>query len=258
MTDRGDDAPSWSLQYGIDPEGWPEPARNATAGLRQGSLVESPPLAYAASAQHPIYAVTKAWAASPRAESGVVNVLSIEGRPPYGLIVTQTCDIVEEGKPKRPWIPIAPVYVLPASAGDRRRILAGRAFDYLVPVTALTSPEGGLWVADLRLLVPVEKGWLVDRKIVDGLTNEDDLRRLAMQVGKRFSRPAYATRVVEYVLRPSYTLWEEIVERYEGKDPIVDVGLELGRSPLDPVNAQLVFLLDGDLPSDLRAHIVDW
>lgn len=258
MTDRGDDAPNWSLQYGIDPDGWPETARAATAGLRQGSLVESPPLVYAADAEHPIYAVTKAWAISPHAESGAVNVLGTERRPPYGLIVTQTCDIVEEGKPKRPWVLIAPVYFLPASAGDQRRILAGRAFDYLVPVTALSSPDGGLWVADLRLLVPVEKGWLVGRTITDGLATEDDFRRLATQLGKRFSRPAYATRVVDYVLRPSHTLWEEIIERYEGEDPIVDVGLELGRSPLDPVNAQLVFLLDEDIPSDLRAHIVDW
>jgi hypothetical protein len=258
VTDRGDDAPSWSLQYGIDPDGWPESARVATADLRQGTLVQSPPFVYAASADHPIHAVTKAWSTSSKAETGVVNVLLPEQRAPYGLVVTQTCDLVEEGKPKRPWMLIAPVYVLYASSGDRRRVLDGRAFDYLVPVTALEHPEGGIWVADLRLLVPVEKGWLVGRPVVDGLADEAHFRRLADQLGRRFSRPAFAANVVAHVLRPSYELWRDIGERYEGADPIVDVGLALGRSPLDPVNAQLVFLLDADIPAEMRAQIIDW
>ncbi len=179
-------------------------------------------------------------------------------RPPYGIIASQTCDIVEDGKPKRPWILVAPVYTLFANAGDRRRISEGRAFDYLVPVTGLESPEGGLWVADLRILVPVEKGWLVGRTFGNGFADEGGFARLAEQLGKRFSRPAYAAAVVEHVLRPSYELWREIIDRYEGKDPIADVGLALGRSRLDPVNAQLVFLLDGDITAELRAHIIDW
>ncbi len=50
--ERGDDAPRWSLQDGIDPGAWPDEAREATDGLRQGSLVASPPFVYAASAEH--------------------------------------------------------------------------------------------------------------------------------------------------------------------------------------------------------------
>jgi hypothetical protein len=258
VSNGGEEAPAWSLQTGIDPELWPEEARDATAGLRQGTLVASPPLIYGANADYPIHATTRAWASSSRANTGVVNVVSAEGRAPWGLIVTQTCDLVEEGRPKRPWVHICPVYELYAPAGDRTRILQGRGFDYLVPVTGLKPATGALWVADLRLLVPVEKGWLVGRETRDAFTEQAEYDRLAQQLARRFARQAFATTVVEGVLRPAYKLFADIIERYEGNDPIAEVGLSLGRSPLEPVNAQLVFLLDGKLAPELHAHIVDW
>lgn len=258
MTSGGDGPPAWSLQTGIDPEAWPEAARKAALALRQGSLVVSPPFVYAASAEQPIHAVTQAWASSPSARSGVVNVITDDRRPPWGLIVTQTCDLVEEGKPKRPWVQIAPVYELYASAGDCRRIQQGRGFDYLVPLTALEASDGALWVADLRLLVPVEKGWLVGRETRDAFDSEDGYVRLAQQLARRFSRPAFATVVVERILRPAHDLFANIVERYEGDDPIAEVALALGRSPLEPVNVEVVFMLDGELPPELRTQIVDW
>jgi len=146
----------------------------------------SPPFIYAASADHAIHAVTRAWAASPSSQSGAVNVVSAEGRPPYGLIVTQTCDLVEEGKPKRPWVQIAPVYLLFANSGDRTKIQQGRGFDYLVPITGLTPPEGALWVADLRVLIPAEKGWLVGRETLAAFDDEAGYDRLAQQLGHRF------------------------------------------------------------------------
>jgi hypothetical protein len=258
VSNGGEEAPAWSLQTGIDPELWPEEARRATAGLRQGMLVALPPLTYAASAEYPIHAISRAWASSPSADSGVVNVVSAERRPQWGLIVTQTCDLVEEGKPKRPWVHISPVYELYASSGDRTRILQARGFDYLVPVTALEPSTGALWVADLRLLVPVEKGWLAGRETREAFNEEAGYGRLAQQLARRFSRPAFATIVVERILRPAYELFDAIIGRYEGNDPIIEVGLALGRSPLEPVNAQLVFLLDGELPQELHAQIIDW
>lgn len=259
MTEGGEHAPAWSLQSGIESQSWPEAVRNATAGLRQGTLVASPPLTYAASAEDPIHSVTRAWASSPSAQTGVVNVISSDRRPPYGLIVTQTCDLVEEGRPKRPWIQVAPVYQLFADRGDRTRIQQGRAFDYLVPITALSPPpEGALWVADLRLLMSIEKGWLVDRETLSAFEDESGYDRLAGQVSRRFARTAYATVVVERVLKPARDLFRDIVERYEGRDPIAEVGLALGRSRLDPINAQLVFMLDGQLAPDLRAQIIEW
>jgi hypothetical protein len=258
VTDGGEEAPSWSLQRGIEQQSWPVTARDATGGLRQGTLVASPPFAYAASAQHPIHAVTRAWATSPSARTGVVNVVSSEGRPPYGLIVTQTCDLVEEGRPKRPWVQIAPVYPLVANPGDRTKIVQGRGFDYLVPISALLPPEGALWIADLRLLMAVEKGWLVGRETLGAFVDETGYDRLAQQLSRRFARTAYASVVVEHVLKPASKLFDDIIERYEGHDPIVEVGLALGRSRLEPVNVQLVFMLDRELAPALRAKILDW
>ena len=258
MSSGGDEAPGWSLQAGMEPLSWPESAREITIGLRQGTLVASPPFTYAASAEHPIHAITRAWASSPSARSGVVNVTAQEARPPYGLIVTQTCDLVEEGRPKRPWVQIAPVYPLFASNGDRTRIRQGRGFDYLVPITALVPPDGALWVGDLRLFVVAEKGWLVGREMLAAFADEAGYDRLGQQLGRRFARTAYATVIVEHILRPAHELFSGIIERYEGRDPIVEVGLALGRSRLQPVNAQLVFMLDGELSSELRAQIVEW
>ena len=258
MTGGGDEAPSWSLHVGIEPQAWPESARDATKGLRQGTLVKSPPFTYAANAEHPIHVITRAWASSPSASSGVVNVVSPAGRPPVRADRHSDLRLVEEGKPKRPWIQIAPVYLLPAKRGDRTRIVQGRGFDYLVPITALAPPDGALWVGDLRLLVVAEKGWLVGREVMPAFADEAGYDRLAQQLSRQFARTAYATVIVERVLRPAHQLFADIIERYEGEDPIVEVGLALGRSRLDPVNAELVFMLDGQLPADLRAQIVGW
>ena len=258
MTGGGDEAPAWSLQTGIDAQAWPQAARDTTATLVQGTLVASPPFVYAASGDYAVHDVTRAWASSPSAASGVVNVAAPDKRAPFGLIVTQTCDLVEEGKPKRPWVQIAPVYELYASRGDRSLILQGRGFDYLVPITTLEPSEGALWVADLRLLVPVEKGWLVGREFRDGFDEQTGFDRLAAQLSRLFSRPAQATVVNKWILGPARELLGNIAERYEGSDPIVEVGLALGRTRREPVNAQLVFMLDEELTEDLRAQIIEW
>ena len=254
-----DEDPPFSLEAGIDASRFTAPVRDATVALRQGTLVANPPLVYAADPAHPLYIATVAWAASDKAATGVVNILSSGKRPPWGLIVTQTCDLVEEGsRPKRPWTLVAPVYRLRADHGTRKMIELERGYDYLCPVTGLDADEDSLWVADLRLLVPVEKGWLVgainDRAFVD----EADYDRLARQLGRLFSRTAYATSLVTHVLKPLYSLLEKITKKYDGEDNIAEVALALGRSRLDPTNAQVVFLLEGPVDTELRAMILSW
>ena len=135
MTDAGDEAPAWSLRSGIDAEAWPEEAKEAVTTLRQGTLVPSPPFVYAANASFPIYGATRAWAESDKAETGVVNVATESKRPAWGLIVTQTCDLVEEGRPKRPWVQVSPVYEWFANPGDLSKIRNGRGFDSWEPKT---------------------------------------------------------------------------------------------------------------------------
>ena len=249
---------SWSLDEGIKPREWPEEVRKATEGLRQGLLVEGPPFVYAANPAHPIHEVSTAWAASAKAESGVVNVLAEGRRPPYGIIATQTCDLVEEGKPKRPWIQIAPVYEFRGDKGQRKTIERGIGLTYLCHVTGLTASADSIWVADLRLLIPAEKGWLVGREFLAGFDDETGFDLFGERLAARFGRHAIATVINDHLLGPTLQLLREIVVEYEGADGIEEVGMALGRSRLDPTNAQLVFLLEHELPEGLRARIIDW
>lgn len=248
----------FSLQAGI-PLGadWPAQVQSATENLRQGDLVADPPFVYAADAETPIHATTRAWAQAPTAASGVVHVTNPEKRSPFGIIATQTCDLVEEGEPKRPWVHLCPVYPLDASRGDTKLIVAGR-FNYFTEVTGLEPNEGLVWVADLRLLTPIEKGWLVGRTTRPGFTTQAGYDRFAEKLGNLFARTAYATSVGEHVLRPLSKLLRAVAKDFNGDDAIAEVGLAQGRDRLNPVNVEVVFMLDRDLDPELRARIMDW
>lgn len=254
----GDQPDSWSLQSGIDPDRWPPAVRDATSGLRQGDLVEAPPLVYAASADHPLHAITVAWSSTDKAQTGAVNVTDSTKRAPYGVIVTQTCDLVEEGRPKRPWVHVAPVYRFRCDRGIRTTIERERGFDYLCPVTALEPFEEGLWVADLRLLVAIEKGRLVGVEARRGFRDDQGTERLSRQLARVFSRPAYPTPLIDSLLEPLNRVLREVSEQYGGQDPIIEVGLALGRSRLDPSTAEIVFLLEGSLEEELRNRLLEW
>jgi len=257
VSGAGPGAP-WSLDAGLDPDDWPPEARTASSGLRQGTLIDEPPFVYAAAAAYPIHPTTRAWAETTAAETGVVNVANPERRPPYGLIVTQTCDLVEEGRPKRPWVHVAPVYRFDGPLDQARMVLRERGLDYLIPIDALGATEEDLWVADLRLLIAVEKGWLVGRKTRNAFGAESGFDRLRRQLENAFARPAYATAVVEHVLKPLQELLAAITREADGRDPIIEVGLRLGRSRVHPTNAQLVFLLESPIADHLRDLIIDW
>ena len=257
MSGAGPRAP-WSLDAGLDPDEWPAQARAAVSALRQGTLIDEPPFVYAATATFPIHPTTRAWAQTSAAQSGVVNVVNTERCPPHGLIVTQTCDLVEEGRPKRPWVHVAPVYRFDGPLDQARMVLRERGLDYLVPIDALAATDEELWVADLRLLIAVEKGWLVGRGTRDAFRTEAGFDRLRRQLENVFARPAYAAPVIEHVLKPLSALLAKITDESKGQDPIVEVGLRLGRSRLNPTNAQVVFLLESPIADRLRDLIIDW
>src|SRR5664280_2915431 len=126
----------------------------------QTSVIEKPPIFYAAVTAYAIHSQTKALGAL--STDVDIAVLNPGDTPPFGLITTQTCNICEEARmPKQPWIQVVPVYAVDITAlkpGQRRLIEKDRV-GHLV---ALTSPTfaSGLWVADLRLEVPLEKSVL--------------------------------------------------------------------------------------------------
>ena len=95
--------------------------------------------------------------------------LDARDRAAYGLITTQTCDI-NEASPKHPWIHVAPVEQM--DEGDLAALVRQHRVTYLVPLAPPTLE--GLWVADLRLEVPVEKSWLVGRHPREAFASEGE------------------------------------------------------------------------------------
>lgn len=146
------------------PATWPAEVVAAARRFKQGDLVERPPFFY-----HRVDAL-RVWKARVEDEDGEGLVeLTDEQRPPYGLITTQTCDLFEDTpRPRQPWFSVAPAYDYSPylKQGQEKQIKRGR-FRYLVHLSSPRLPDG-LWVADLRLEVPVEKSWLVGREPLDG------------------------------------------------------------------------------------------
>jgi len=254
----GDGGAIPSIDDGIDPGLWTEQTRETASQLRQGQAVELPPFFYYASAEHPVHQITHEWAEVTERSSGVVDLTAEDLRPPYGLIATQTCDLAEEGKPKRPWVQLAPVYVYRCSAGEARKIQQGRSHPYLCWASGLGDRDDGLWVADLRILLPVEKGWLVEQTTLPGFADEPGYTDFANRLATRFARPAYATELVNEVLKPLRDLLAEVSDRFAGDDGIVEVGLELGRDRLDPQSARVCFIGNEPLRDEVRGFIGDW
>jgi hypothetical protein len=122
----------------------------------------------------------------------------------------------------------------------------------------LPAMPGGFWVADLRIEVPVEKGWLATRTKLDGFTDEAARRRVGERVAMLRSRPAFAGRFVSLVQRPLVEALKELrsadQELYSRMQEQVDeVAVELD-SLLDPHEARVTLLVTSDVDSD----VADW
>lgn len=103
------------IDGGNDPSSWPPTVVGQLAQFRQGSLISRPPFAYHASSTNPLWKASRLAAGD---EDPVLVELDLPDRPPYGIITTQSCDIDEEGKNRKPWVQIAPVYELPPTDGN--------------------------------------------------------------------------------------------------------------------------------------------
>jgi len=171
------------------PQKWPPKVLDAIKLFRQGHLIEAPPAAYAANPAYAILSCTE----------GALTTL--DSAWPYAMILTQTCDICEEGarQLKKPFIDLAPVYdfaahALPGQDAQIRR----NGIKHLVSVSALTEP--GLWVADLRLNYPAEKSVLVDKRPMEAFGAESEYGALAERLADRAIRPALDAKAQSLVV----------------------------------------------------------
>lgn len=183
-------------------EPWPQEVIDAVARFKQGDLVERPPFFYFAAPRYGIWDLTRAQPAEAEGEGEILE-LDPDDAPPYGLITTQTCDLNEQNpRPRQPWFKVAPVYDASALLPDesRRRQARQHQIGHLLVLTGRTLPSG-LWVADLRIEVPVEKGWLVGREPIEGFETEAQCLKLAERLAGRHSRPALDNNISNLVVR---------------------------------------------------------
>lgn len=203
------------IEPGIKPrKDWPEGLLTHLQDFRQGDVVEGFPAVYIGNPANAVHAQTAVY------QDSKSDVIRFSNDFPYGMILTQTCDIVEENRnhPKRPWVSIAPVYNSETRFRDpnsnkeiallnddiRNSLVAGKGPYYLLYLPDLPDfiSFPSCWVADFRLVVSVEKGWLLEREPIRALISEEDRRKMGKKLGSLFTRPAFDGRFEKSVRAP--------------------------------------------------------
>ena len=242
---------------------WPEGVLVALSAFSQGSVVARPPLFYFANPSLATWARTRDYTdGAEGSNAGLVIEAGPKTQPEYGVITTQTCDVVEEDAttPKRPWVQISPIYDLSdLPLGTRGQLERNEGPAYWFHIPALPD---GFWVADLRIEVPVEKGWLSGRVPIDGFENEALQRSLGRRLALIRERPAFAGRFVELVQLPLQAALKDLkrtdkelyIETERSTDHLA-VGLD---SHLEPAFAKLLVIGRGTMPGQVVSWWSDW
>ena len=240
-------------QWSIDEDNiqeWPAEVAQLE-NYRQGSLIERPPFAYHANSQLPLWGLTQR---DPEPSADAMLEMRPEDRPPYGMIITQSCDIYGTGSKKKPWVQVVPVYRLPDN--DTRW---GRAREwkvsYMVPIQSL----GQRWVADLRIEMPVEKSYLIG-KAPAGLL--EDSARLEEHLRNQRGRIALADSIHERLLTPL----SEWLRNLQDSELGVEFGARVtaafvavgGDVLMNPTVVQLIFLCSEPLSEQLVGSVQEW
>ncbi len=246
------------IDSGVPPKDqWPEGILDSLSSWEQGDLVRQPPLFYFADPSAPIWEPTRAYTED-SVESEVI-LPSEEYLPPYGLVTTQTCDIAEEdsNRPIRPWVQVAPVYQLTNWKRKKLEDEKGPRYWLLVP----DMPQDGIWVADFRIEIPVEKSWLAQQARVQGFADEESKRGVGRRVAWLRGRPAFSRelnavhedlfKTFQQVETDQPDLHEELMDKLE--EVVVEVD-----SYLAPSSVQIVFLTSSLLPRECRERLEQW
>jgi hypothetical protein len=204
----------------------------------------------------PIWEATRA--ATDDSSEEVLVELDPDDRPPYGIITTQSCDIDEEGSPRRPWVEVAPVYQL-TDADQRLGSIRHWKVTYMVPITEL----GPTWVGDLRIEFPIEKSWLVQHEPRSAFSTYEDFAKFSERCGMVRARPAIDSTIEQAVIeelkrelrnlrradRTLFTLFRDEVEH---------LFIAISGDPLSPKTVQLVFVSRATFPAELIAVLNAW
>lgn len=191
---------------------FPKEVQDAAKEFRQGDVIKNPPLAYHTVGKYPL------WALSKNADAdGSIGLVELDGPGfDYAVITTQTCDIVEEESrvPHKPWIQVSPVYELVDVDEKRVKSIEIFANPDLVRLNGPTFTDK-VFVADLRLSLPLEKSLLVKRDPIHGFATEEDVIRFADHCAAYSNRPALPGLVHDYVIKHLKRYFENKAERRE-------------------------------------------
>jgi hypothetical protein len=237
-------------------DGWPDGVLKDLAKFAQGDIVKYPPFLYYADPTRPVWARTYAYAEDSEGPE-IIELADGQG-PPFGIITTQTCDIVEEDaeRPVKPWVQIAPVEERSDLPGNLRKLLKNKKGPaYLVYLPALVD---GFWVADFRIEVPVEKGWLSHQTRVSGFNSEDDQLIVGDRLAQLRGRPAFGKNLVDGFQRPLTQALRELrsVDRELLNKILVqvdEIAVQLD-SHLSPADVSVTVLCTTPLDDD----VVEW
>lgn len=236
---------------------WPEEVKATLASFKQGDLVKSPPFFYYANPRHALWQLS---CDEENPEPGLVEVEE-EDRPIYGLITSQTCDLNEQRpEPQQPWIKIAPVYNLEGVLdGGRVGQVTQHRIGHLVKLTGPALPSG-LWVADLRVEFPVEKGWLVGREPIAGFGDEAGFFMLARRLARRSDRPALANSVSDGVVNHLRAKLNKMNRAKQTRllDDIREFRLSITGDRLAPTTARLMVITHNVMSMDIKEWFDEW
>lgn len=222
---------------------WPDGVLERLRAYRQGDVIERPPLFYFADPYAPVWSETRLYT-DVASEPEVVYARE-EVSAPYGIITTQTCDIAEEdsARPARPWVQVSPVYEVDKSW--RKKVVKGRGPRYWVHVPQL-QPADKVFAADLRIEMPIEKGWLAGKAPIDGFGDPAGRQTFADRVTWIRSRPALARELLDVIQDPLFGAFDQLLVDNPDLHAEIDSQVEeialLTDDLLHPADVQVAFL----------------
>ncbi len=228
---------------------WPEGLYAHLDRFRQGHLVEGLPLAYVGS-------TPPLWPGAVAGESKVGDALVrvVDQSIAHAMLVTQACDLMKPGA----WATVVPVYDAAArlDRGHLGNARTGRTL-HLVALSPGWAAEGELWVADLRLEVPVEKRLLLGKEPLEAFLDPAEYGVLRDRLGATRQRNAVATPAWDLVLTPLFAALAEDEPGWELLDTHVREFRVQCNDPTSPTMVQVFVVLHEDEPEGRIERLVD-
>lgn len=164
------------------PDAWDHVAIKLLDRWAQGLLLENVPIAWTApAADDPITGLKGT--GTPSVVAGSRLILE------WAVVASQTCDIAATGPGRvQPFVQVLPLVDYTGMATEKLQAILNYEVTYLAPM----KPPGfsGTWAADLRVMLPVSKGLLLERSPRPAFSSEEEALGFSEHLAARLRRPA--------------------------------------------------------------------